>query len=404
MYPFGDLPGNLASFARALRRQHRFRCGPGELVDAARALEVVDIHDERAVRDALRPIFCATHADAEVFDEAFTRFFFPGPPGVPQPDRKDVPRRERERGETGEDRRAQRKPAGSDTGEPPEEDGARAGGEVEPSMPEAAEDTAEQTLRMARASYSPLRALGRTGIEVAPPGADWHEAARALVRRIELGLSRRWVPAPTGRRFDLRRTLRASLHTGGEPIGPRWRRRARRTPRFVVLVDGSRSMSDAAATAMTLAAALASVTPRVEVFTFSTELQRVTPFVRRAAGGAPVRIDAGRESWGGGTSIGACLRACLRSPEGHRIARDTVVVIASDGLDVGEPELLRSAMHDLRSRAAGIVWLNPLLDTPGYEPTSRGMRTARPFISTFASVKDAAGLARLGRRVRLRRT
>lgn len=402
MYPFGQLPDNLAAFARTLRREHRFRCGPGELVDAARALEIVDVRDERAVRDALRPVLCATHADVEVFDEAFTAFFFPGPVGVPQPDRKDVPRRERERGETGEDRRADRRPSGPDAGEPAEEDDRGGAADVDAGMPEAAEDTPATTLRLARASYSPLRASGRTGIAVAPVGAAWHDAARALVRRIELGLSRRWVPAPTGRRFDLRRTLRASLHTGGEPIGPRWRRRARRVPRFVVLVDGSRSMSDAASTAMTIAAALAGVTPRVEVFTFSTALQRVTPAVRRAAAGTPVTIDAERESWGGGTSIGASLRACLRSPEGRRIGRDTVVVIASDGLDVGEPDTLRSAMHDLRSRAAGIVWLNPLLDTPGYEPTSRGMRTARPFISTFASVKDAEGLTRLARRVRVR--
>ncbi len=170
----------------------------------------------------------------------------------------------------------------------------------------------------------------------------------------------------------------------------------------MILVDGSRSMSDAASTSMTLSAAVASVTPRVEVFTFSTALQRVTPDVRRAAEGTPVTIDAERETWGGGTSIGACLRACLRSPEGRRIARDTVVLIASDGLDVGEPDTLRAAMHDLRTRAASVVWLNPLLDTPGYEPISRGMLAARRYISTFASVSDAASLARLARRIRLR--
>ena len=269
-------------------------------------------------------------------------------------------------------------------------------------MPETAEDSAATTLRVAGASYSPLRALGRTGITVAPAGADWRDAARGLVRRLELGLSRRWVPARTGRRFDLRRTLRASLQTGGVPVGPRWRWRPRRVPRFVVLVDGSRSMSGAASTAMTIAAALAGVTPRIEMFTFSTALQRVTGDLRRATAGVRVTIESERDAWGGGTSIGACLRACLRSPEGRRIGRDTVVIIASDGLDVGEPDTLRSAMHDLRTRAAAVVWLNPLLDTPGYEPTSRGMRAARPFITTFANVKDAAGLARLSRRIRVR--
>lgn len=402
MYPFGQLPDNLAAFARALRREHRFVCGPAELVDAARALEVVDLHDERAVRDALRPILCANHGDVEAFDAAFAAFFFPGPSGVPQPDQKDVPRRERERGQPGAERREDHRPDTGHSGPPRDQPAEKSGADPGPGIPEAAEASPDATVRMARASYSHLHATGRTSIAVVPAGPAWHEAARGLVRRIELGLSRRWIPAPSGQRFDLRRTLRASLHTGGEPIAPRWRRRARRRPRFVMLVDGSRSMSEAASTAMTMAAALAGVTPRVEVFAFSTALQRVTPAVRRAAEGSPSSVDAGRESWGGGTRIGECLGACLRSPEGRRIGRDTVVIVASDGLDVGEPDTLRSAMQELRRRAAGIVWLNPLLDTPGYEPTSRGMRTVRPYLSTFASVKDAEGLTRLGRLMRVR--
>jgi uncharacterized protein with von Willebrand factor type A (vWA) domain len=74
----------------------------------------------------------------------------------------------------------------------------------------------------------------------------------------------------------------------------------------------------------------------------------------------------------------------------------------SDGLDVGAPDTLRDAMRDLHRRSAGVVWLNPLLDTEGYEPTAAGMRAARPFVTTFTSVNDQAGLARLSRLVRLR--
>ena len=59
-------------------------------------------------------------------------------------------------------------------------------------------------------------------------------------------------------------------------------------------------------------------------------------------------------------------------------------MIASDGLDVGAVDVLTGAMRDLHRRSAGVVWLNPLLDTPGYEPTARGMKAARPHISTFA--------------------
>ena len=93
MYPFASLPENLAAFCDALRREHGFRIGPGELHDAARALDVVDLANERAVRHALRPILAGTLDDVTVFDAAFTQFFFPGPAGVRQ-DQMPATRRE----------------------------------------------------------------------------------------------------------------------------------------------------------------------------------------------------------------------------------------------------------------------------------------------------------------------
>ena len=230
----------------------------------------------------------------------------------------------------------------------------------------------------------------------------WRDAARSLVRRLNVGLSRRWRPARHGRRFDLRRTLRASLQTGGEALAPRWLRRPRRTPRFVLLIDGSRSMSADARTMLQVAVAMASITRRVEIFTFSTALQRVTGDVRRAAAGETHHLESVQYAWGGGTSIGACLREFLRKFGERLLGRDTVVIVASDGLDVGEPDTLRGAMSELHRRSAGLVWLNPLLETPGYEPTARGMSVARPYVTTFASVSDAASFARLSRLVRVR--
>jgi len=64
--------------------------------------------------------------------------------------------------------------------------------------------------------------------------------------------------------------------------------------------------------------------------------------------------------------------------------------------------MLRAAMRELRRRSASVVWLNPLLETAGYEPTASGMRAARPFVDTFASVNDVAAFARLARMVRVR--
>lgn len=196
--------------------------------------------------------------------------------------------------------------------------------------------------------------------------------------------------------------MRRSLQTGGEVLSPRWLHRARRAPRFVLVIDGSRSMERYARTALDLAVGLAGATAQVEVFTFSTGIRRVTREVREAAGGRAATLDRLREAWGGGTRIGASLAHVLSAMDRRGSGRDAIVLIASDGLDVGEPEVLGRAMATLGRRSAAVVWLNPLIDTPGYAPTAGGMRVARPHVTTFASVAGPDGLARLSRQVRVR--
>ena len=227
-------------------------------------------------------------------------------------------------------------------------------------------------------------------------------APRALVNRFQRGLSRSWHSAPRGRRFDLRRTLRGSLHTGGEAVVPRWRARVRRRPRFVVIVDGSRSMGADAHAALRVTTALASATRNLEAFTFSTALRRITTDVRRVSAGEHRRLAFLRHAWGGGTSLGSCLQEFVRRHGDRFVDGDTVVIIASDGLDVGDPHVLRDAMARLHRRSAGIVWLNPLTQTDGYEPTAAGMHIARPFVTALGWAGDAPGLLKLSRTIRLR--
>jgi uncharacterized protein with von Willebrand factor type A (vWA) domain len=395
MYPFGNLPNNLIAFTRVLRREYGFRIGAGEIADAARALAVVELGDERAVRDALRPVLSRTRDEAAVFDRAFTSFFFPGPPGIEQP---GLPPLGGEPGAVGgQETSVDRPPAGateaaSDAGD------AIAG----PMRPGDAIDTRTETPRLlARATYSPLEAANASEPpELGRADAAWRDAARAFVRRLQFGLSRRWRPAPKGPRFDLRRTLRAGVQTGGEAPTVRWLRRPRRTPSVVLIIDGSRSMEMYTHAALEMASALAGATMRLEVFAFSTALERVTADVRKSAAGRPQRFHPLRGAWAGGTSIGGCLRDFLRRFGERAIGKDTIVMIVSDGLDVGEPDVLRDAMRELHRRSAGVVWLNPLLETPGYEPTAAGMRAAQPYISTFASVNRAADFGRLARSVR----
>jgi uncharacterized protein with von Willebrand factor type A (vWA) domain len=399
MYPFAGLPENLAAFCEALRRHHGFRIGPGELHDAARALDIVALADERAVRHALRPILAGRLDEATVFDAAFNQFFFPGPEGLRQ---DQMPSTRREPGTDAGGRETDVRPPhhAPPSGIDADEASGPHGGPMTPL--ESTSDRLEEAAMFARSTYSPLDAAAVEAPELPRVEQAWRDAARSLVRRLHLGLSRRWRPASRGRRFDLRRTLRAALQTGGEALSPRWLRRPRRAPRFVMLVDGSRSMSAHARTALQVAVAMATATMRIEVFTFSTGLQRVTDEVRRAAAGERLRLDRLNHAWAGGTTIGACLRDFLQRFGERMVGRDTVVMIASDGLDVGAPDMLRDAMQELHRRSAGVVWLNPLLETDGYEPIASGMRAARPYVTTFTSVNDTSGLARLSRTIRIR--
>ena len=399
MYPFATLPANLAAFCEALRRDHGFRIGPAELRDAARALDVVDLGDERAVRDALRAVLSGTLDDATVFDAAFAQFFFPGPAGLPW-DQMASSRREAGTHAGGRETDVLR--AGHAPPPNAEADEVSAAGGAPMTSVEPSGDALEEAAMFAPSRYSPLEADALDALELPRIERAWREAAQSFVRRLHVGLSRRWRPAGRGRRFNLRRTLRASLQTGGEALSPRWLRRPRRAPRIVLLVDGSRSMSAHTRTALQMAVALAGATMRIEVFTFSTRLQRVTDEVRRAAAGELRCLDHLHHAWAGGTTIGACLRDFLRRFAERMVGRATVVMIVSDGLDVGMPEVLSHGMRELYRRSAGVVWLNPLLETEGYEPTASGMRAARPYVTTFTSVNDASGLARLSRSVRIR--
>jgi uncharacterized protein with von Willebrand factor type A (vWA) domain len=397
MYPFGSLPKNLIAFGDFLRCEHGFRIGFGELHDAARALEVVDLTDEYAVRSALRPILSRALEDVAVFDHAFKAFFFPGPTGAGQLALKPSRRHFRPKAARNEEGGEVEPHVALDKGG--EKEGpAVVGGAI---APLSTSEPGDEPALLAGTSYSPLEAIGEAP-ELRRVGPAWQHAARVLVRHLQLGLARRWRPTVRGPRFDLRRTLRASLQTGGEALVARWLQRPRRTPRFALLIDGSRSMGPYARNALQIAVAMAGATTQLEVFTFSTALQRVTNEVRRSAAGEARRLERLQHAWAGGTSIGRCLQQFLRQFGERTIGRDTVVMIVSDGLDIGEPDVLRDAMRELHRRSAGIVWLNPLLETPGYEPTAAGMKAARPYITTFASANDSLAFARLSRLVRVR--
>jgi uncharacterized protein len=223
------------------------------------------------------------------------------------------------------------------------------------------------------------------------------ELMQQLRLKVPSRRTRRREPARRGDP-DLRRTLRRSFRTGGEPVERAWRERRRRRRRLVLLLDVSGSMADYSRALVLFARAALQADARWEAFCFGTRLTRVT-----RALGAPDAKEALRRAaeevvdWNGGTRIGAGLRGLTRT----NVVRGSVVVICSDGLDVGDPDLLRAEMARLSRLSHRIVWLNPLKEDPAYEPLARGMQAALPHVDDFASGHNLASLEAVAKRLSL---
>ncbi|MGA7094890.1 MAG: VWA domain-containing protein, partial [Candidatus Cybelea sp.] len=173
-----------------------------------------------------------------------------------------------------------------------------------------------------------------------------------------------------------------------------------RNPRFVVLLDGSRSMSEHAPRMLQFAYALCRRSRRADAFLFSTQLQEVTRKLRDALGGGSCHLEGLGEAWGGGTRIGASLTEFLRK-YAARLSDQTFVIIVSDGLDVGDIPQLQRAMRELARRCAAVAWLNPDASLPGYAPSARGIAAALPYVTIFTSFDRMDALTKLGRRSRM---
>lgn len=221
-----------------------------------------------------------------------------------------------------------------------------------------------------------------------------------LVQQLRVALpdrpTRRRRPGP-GLELDLERSLDRALATGGELLEPATRQRRVEPRRLVLVLDVSSSMSAHARVLLRLGLAARRAGGRgggrVEVFAFGTRLTRLTPHLGDRDPGAALAAAADAVTdVEGGTRIGASLGQLVRGWGRRRGLRGAVVVICSDGLERGDPELLGAAVARLRRHAHRVVWVNPLAGDPRYEPTQRGMAAALPHVDVFLPGHDLASL------------
>jgi uncharacterized protein with von Willebrand factor type A (vWA) domain len=229
-------------------------------------------------------------------------------------------------------------------------------------------------------------------------------ALRRIMTRMRLTPPRRRTrrtrtsQAPRGTEPDPRATIRASMRMHGEPPGRLFfsERKTKLRP-LILILDVSGSMADYSRHLLQFAHTASHAAARVEVFCFGTRLTRITREL------AHQRVDAALEEaartvvdWDGGTRIGQSLDTFVRKWARGGLCRGGVVVICSDGLDRGDPEVLAKAMERLDRLCHRIVWLNPHKgDNRDFRPSTLGMMVAAPHIDLLLSGHDLASLEEL---------
>ncbi len=380
-----DLTRAMLAFGRLLRASG-LPVTTGALMDGVRALEAVDLTDRGDVYLALRTVLVSRMEEQPAFDrcfEAFWKFHADEGQGLDGLVAAVQPLRQEEEPPPGSIEAAQQKQAQValedwDEGEPSDGDPLEVPGQSE------REVLMEQDFSTFPAEQ--LDEVARLTVQI----------AKRLARKV----SRRRKPARRGGKVDLRRSMRANLMRG-EIIELRRRARRRRKVRLVLLCDVSGSMDLYSRFLLQFLYALQNVFGRVETFTFATRLTRVSDLLRGTSYKRALRRLTAVRDWSGGTRIGDSLRD-FNAAWAHLLDRRTIVLLLSDGWDTGEPDVLAHEMLTLKRRAGRVIWLNPLLGNPSYEPLTRGMAAALPLIDHFAAAHNLASLRELAGHLSLR--
>jgi uncharacterized protein len=336
---------------------------PERAASFARALDLVRPVSRRRLYWTARSVFVTDRTQVAAFDEVFRSVF-----GSPAPAEADSPQERAPGAPPPDDRPA----------DGPGESGEQRDRLASPETSRAAEDEApEAPVPLALASDAE-RLAGKRFDALSP---DELAQMYRLMARLELATppwrTRRYERGRHGARIDLRRTLRASLRTGGDPI--RLARRRRRTVRrrLVMLCDISGSMEPYGRAYLQFMACAARSGPRAETFAFATRLTRLTrALASRQPERALQRAAAAAPDWSSGTRIGAALKE-FNDRHGRRgMARGAVVVILSDGWERGDPELVGREMARLGRLAHRIVWVNPRVAARDFSVRAGGMVAA----------------------------
>ncbi len=352
----GKWPENILGFARALRRA-------GVPVDSSRmALSVasarlVGLAHKEDLSYALESVLISRQEDLDVFRQLFDVYF-----KDPQVANKLL---------------AQMLPSaqGQDTSKPKK---ARVSEALKPQAPVWPVDPAKTDKELEFDAAMTASDLARLRLaDFNQLGASEFALVQRLARDIRLPIpkvhSRRKVNRPRGAHLNWSKALRTAAQMDGEFIVlPKLGRQLQTLPVFM-LVDISGSMERYARLLLAFLHKATAHAPRRDVMAFGTGLSDLNPAFKlkdpdMMLQGCNVAI----KDFAGGTKLGASLQE-LKTHHAHRlIAKRSLVLLVSDGLDTGDSEQLEASLKWLKGKSRKICWLNPLLRFEGYEPLAKG--------------------------------
>lgn len=392
---FDRILENVVLFARLLRRAG-MTIGTGQILDFTRALDIIDIGNRDDVYHCARVILVGRREDLVVFDTLFKIFWTAQTAQVLA--QKAALRSKRTipddvidcmPDQDNPDEALPRIVQMAADENLPEENQEEDEDEEEPSS--------EPNVLLA---YSRDEILRHKDFDAFT--SEENQRARRLMQEIRWKIARRrtrrFEAHAIGRFLDLRRTIRANLRNGGEVFQLEHRRLRTRPRNLVLICDISGSMDRYSRTLLQFLHTVEHGLDRVESFVFATRLTRVTHELKtRDPGTALNEVGRAVQDWSGGTRIGEALRTFNYTWSKRVLGRGAIVMIISDGWDRGDIATLREEMERLQRNCYRLIWLNPLLGLPSYQPLTQGIQAALPFVDDFLPVHNLDSLEALGR-------
>lgn len=370
----GRLLHNLLLFGRLLRRLG-MDVNPGRMIDLVDALSFINIGNRADFYYSLRGLLVHHKEHLPLFDRAFELFWRKHEANLPTIDLLDNTRRH-----------VAPKPKVVHRAPEQPEDSHR--------QDESSNEDLQELIEVVQ-TYS-----GQEQLRTKDFGTLTEEEMESVRRfmsqmvwQVGRKRTRRFHPGYSSR-LDLRRIMRRNLRYGGELLELPTRKRKMKPRPLVIIADVSGSMQNYTRLLLHFVYSLVEgISQKVEAFVFSTRLSRITRELHdREIDRALEQVARSVPDWSGGTRIGDALKVFNFQWARRVLGNGAIVILISDGWDRGEPKLLSREMARLQRTCYRLIWLNPLLGSPRYEPLTRGMQAALPYVDDFLPVHNLATL------------